>query len=52
MEREISSVELEASAEVIARDIAKEIFMIFNWNNPDDSMIEGWQKKLIERGGM
>jgi len=51
VERELSSVELEASAEVIARDIAKEMFMLFNWNDPVDSMIENWQKKLIERGG-
>lgn len=51
IERDIASIELEASAEVIARDIAKEIFMLFNWNDPADSMIEGWQKKLIERGG-
>jgi hypothetical protein len=49
IERDLNSVELEASATTIARDIAKEIFMIFNWNDPADSMIEDWQNKLIQR---
>ena len=25
----------------------KEMFMLFNWNDPADSMIGGWQKKLV-----
>jgi hypothetical protein len=52
IDKEIQSIEIEATPEIIARDIIKEIFMLFNWNDPADSMIEGWQKKLMERGGL
>jgi hypothetical protein len=52
IEKTVDSVELQASANEIARDVIKEIFMLFNWNDPADSMIEDWQKKLIEKGGM
>jgi hypothetical protein len=47
-----STAELRASPNEIAGDIVKKIFMLFNWNDPADSMIEGWQKKLIERRGL
>ncbi len=52
IEKDINVVELQASFQDVAKDIIKNIFMLFNWNDPADSMIEGWQKKLTERGGI
>lgn len=40
-----------ASFEGVAREFIKEIFMLFNWNDPAESMLVAWQKKLLERGG-
>jgi len=51
VKRDIKTVDLMASFESVAREFIKEIFMIFNWDNPVESMLEGWQKKLLERGG-
>jgi hypothetical protein len=50
VKKDIQLVDLNASHLEIARDVIKRIFMMFNWNDPQDSMIEGWQKKLIGHG--
>lgn len=52
VERDIQTIDLTASFESIARTLIKEIFMIFNWNDPKESMLEGWQRKLLESGGI
>lgn len=52
VEKDINIVDLQASFQEVAKSFIKEIFMLFNWNDPADSMIEGWQKKLTERGGI
>lgn len=51
IKRDVKTVELMASFESVARDLVREIFMLFNWNDPAESMLEDWQKKLLERGG-
>ena len=52
VKKDIQSVYLVASHLEVAKDVIKKIFMMFNWDDPQDSMIEGWQKKLIERRGL
>ena len=51
VKRDVKTVELMASFESVARDLVREIFMMFNWNDPVESMLVDWQKKLLERGG-
>lgn len=51
LDKDIKTIDLRASFESVARQFIKELFMQFNWNDPSDSMLEDWQKKLIERGG-
>jgi hypothetical protein len=51
IKRDIKTVDLLASFETIAREFVKEIFMLFNWNDPAEHMLEDWQKKLLEHGG-
>ncbi len=51
IKRNIQTAELSASFKDVAKMFIKEIFMMFNWDNPNDSMLEGWQEKLIEKGG-
>jgi len=41
--------DLRADPEAIARRIIRKIFELFNWNDPDDAMLRGWQQKLIRR---
>lgn len=51
IEKDIKVIDLHASFQDVAKDIIKKLFMLFNWNDADNSMIEGWQKKLLERKG-
>lgn len=51
IKRDIKTVDLMASFETVARDFVREIFMLFNWNDPVESMLEDWQKKLLEHSG-
>lgn len=51
VKKDIKTVDLMASFESVARDFVREIFMLFNWNDPAESMLVDWQKKLLERGG-
>lgn len=41
--------ELRADAESIARRIIRRIFELFNWNDPDEKMLQSWQQKLLQR---
>jgi acetyl-CoA carboxylase carboxyltransferase component len=41
--------ELRADSEVIARRIVRRIFELFNWNDPDEKMLQSWQQKLLLR---
>ena len=41
--------ELRADPESIARKIIRKIFELFNWNDPEESILAGWQQKLIQR---
>jgi len=38
-------IDLSASYKEIARVLIKHIYSIFNWNDPNDSMIESWQAR-------
>ena len=40
---------LRADPEAIARRIMRRIFELFNWNDPDENMLQSWQQKLIRR---
>lgn len=51
VKKDIKTVDLLASFESVARHFVREIFMLFNWNDPVESMLEDWQKKLLEHGG-
>lgn len=41
--------ELRADPEAIARRIIRRIFEMFNWNDPDEKMIQSWQQTLLQR---
>lgn len=47
--KNVKTADLESSPESMARIFIKEIFMLFNWNDPLESMLEDWQKKLLNR---
>lgn len=46
--KNIKVADLEASFEEVARTFIKEIFMLFNWNDPTESMLIDWQQKLLK----
>jgi hypothetical protein len=41
--------ELRADPESLARKIIRGIFELFNWNDPEENMLQNWQQKLIQR---
>lgn len=41
--------ELRADSEAISRRIIQRIFELFNWNDPDEKMLQNWQQKLLQR---
>jgi hypothetical protein len=41
--------DLRADPEAIARRIIRRIYELFNWNDPDEKMLQSWQKKLLQR---
>ncbi len=51
IDKDIRTIDLRASFESVARLFIREIFMLFNWDDPVESMLENWQKKLLEQGG-
>jgi len=48
-EREVQVVELRASHLPMAVEMVKHVFHVFNWMDPDDSMVATWQQKLVKR---
>ena len=48
-ERELQVVELRASHLDVAREMVKHVFHVFDWSDPADTMIFGWQQKLLKR---
>lgn len=51
IKKDVKTVDLMASFESVARDFIREIFILFNWDDPVESMLEEWQKKLLKHGG-
>lgn len=49
VKKNITVTDLRANHIEIARNIVKEVFSMFNWNDPADTVLEDWQTKLIER---
>lgn len=49
MSHDYNVPELRASAEEIAIGLVQKIFEVFNWNNPDASMIRAYQQRLLSR---
>jgi hypothetical protein len=49
IKKQISVTDLRVNYKEISRDIIIEVFSMFNWNDPLESMIDDWQMKLIER---
>lgn len=41
--------DLRADPEAIARRIIRRVYELFNWNDPDEKMLQSWQQKLIQR---
>jgi hypothetical protein len=41
--------ELRADPEAVARRSIRRIYELFNWNDPDEKMLQSWQQKLIQR---
>jgi hypothetical protein len=41
--------DLRADPEAIARGIIRRIYELFNWNDPDEKMLQSWQQKLLQR---
>jgi hypothetical protein len=46
---ELQFVTVKASFKEIANSLARRLFAVFNWDDPIESMIDGWQTKLLER---
>lgn len=41
--------DLRADFESIARRIIRRLCELFNWNDPDEKMLQSWQQKLLKR---
>jgi Putative DNA-binding domain len=41
--------DLRADPEGVARRMIRRVFELFNWNDPDETMLQNWQQKLIQR---
>jgi hypothetical protein len=49
IEKDVKVVELASSYKEIANSVVREIFWMFNWSDPSETMIDGWQTELIEK---
>jgi hypothetical protein len=49
LELDITTTELRASADDIARRLAIDVFHVFNWMDVTDQVVMGWQKRLLEK---
>lgn len=47
--QDISVAELKASAEELANKVMRRIFLMFDWDDAEEEMVRGHQRKLIER---
>jgi hypothetical protein len=45
----VELTDLRTDPLAVARRLIVEIFELFNWNNSVESVIEGWQRSLIEK---
>ncbi len=41
--------DLRSEPDTIARKIIVKIFELFNWNDPSENQINGWQQKFMRR---
>ncbi len=49
VEEVLKVVDLQAEYKEIAAKYIKRVFQIFNWEDVSDEVIDGWQRKLLER---
>ena len=49
LQEDVQVVTVRASYKEIANRFVRQVFAIFNWNDADEKMIDGWQTKLLER---
>lgn len=49
IQQDISLAELKASSEELANKLIRKIFLMFDWDDAEEDMVRGYQKKLIER---
>ena len=46
---QVEMTELRSNTLGVARIFIRRIFELFNWNDPSDKMLEGWQRDLVEK---
>ena len=46
---QVEMTELRSDTQGVARKLIKDIFELFNWNNPREDVLQGWQRELIEK---
>lgn len=46
---EVEMTELRSETQGAARKLIKNIFELFNWNNPREDVLQGWQRDLVEK---
>ena len=49
IKEKVTVPELRADPEALARKIIRKVFELFNWNDPDETMLQNWQQRLIQR---
>jgi hypothetical protein len=49
IESDYMVAELRTSSEALAAKVVRKIFEVFNWNDPDPSMIQEQQQRLLTR---
>jgi hypothetical protein len=47
IEETVALSDLRTDAQSVARRIVRRLFEMFNWNDPREEMLRGWQEKLI-----
>lgn len=46
---DITTTELRASSEDLARRLVIDVFHVFNWTDVQDQVVAGWQRRLLEK---
>ena len=49
LDLDITTTELRASYEELARRLVIDVFQVFNWADVTDQAVMNWQKRLVER---